>query len=119
MRIWTRRKQFFPPVQFVFAQCPKTMKNGFFFQSNSSFFKSSNGLEECSFENPVRSLSKKPKIFQSNYENEMIFFRKNYFSSNCLFGHVEFIVEKLAKFFRSMSENDGEKYVFQSFSSSK
>ena len=119
MCIWTSRKQFLQPVQFFFRSMSKNDEKWIFFQKNSSFFKSSNGHVECSFENPVRSLSKEPKIFQSKYENVMIFFRKNNFSSNCLFGHVEFNVEKLAKFFRSMSKNDGKKYVFPSIFSSK
>ena len=61
----------------------------------------------------------KPKIFQSKCANEIIFFRKSYLSLNCFFGHVEFKVEKLAKVFRWMSENDGKKYALQRFFSSK
>ena len=57
----------------------------------------------------------KPKSFQSKSENEIFSRKKTFFSVNCFFGHVEFNVEKLATFFRSMSENDGEENFFQKF----
>ena len=57
----------------------------------------------------------KPKYFQSRSEAKTFFSEKNFSSVNCFFGQVEFNVEKLAKVFRSMPENDGKENSFQNF----
>ena len=73
MFLWTGGTVFWQPRRTSFPQAPKKFTKRF-------SKKQSNGHEESSFENAVRSLSTKAKIFSIKVRQQKIFFPKRTFS---------------------------------------